>query len=86
MSGVEKELPRRFPRISDRVAEHLAATEPFYDLCIVLGFGLGAKKTKGKAVVPELEISGDNIGREGRNDESRFKRYSPPGFCINNSF
>ena len=48
------------------MAEHLAETEPFYDLCIVLGFGLGAKKTKGKACVTELEILGDKVGREGR--------------------
>ncbi|MAB81808.1 MAG: hypothetical protein CMJ24_00005, partial [Phycisphaerae bacterium] len=62
----EKDLPKRFPGISERVTEHLAATEPFYDLCIVLGFGLGAKKTKDKAVVPELDILGDRVGREGR--------------------
>ena len=62
----EKDLPRRFPGISDGVAEHLAVTEPFYDMCIVLGFGLGAKKTRGKACVTQLEILGDDIGREGR--------------------
>ena len=48
------------------MADHLAAIEPFYELCIVLGFGLGAKNTTSKAGVPDLEVLGDNIGREGR--------------------
>ena len=55
----EADLQIRWPGISDRCAEHLAATEPWLDMCIVLAFGLGALKTRDKVCAVGFDMLGD---------------------------